>query len=72
MAPSDFPSYTEYVARVTAKAGKTAASPVTVPKGKRAPAGWSEKIAEAVKARESAKEARKGRPIGFPHAFSKR
>jgi hypothetical protein len=69
---SGFPGYTQHVAQGAAKAGRGAASPVTVPKGRRAPAGWSGKIEEAIKARESAKEARKGKPISFPHAFSKR
>src|SRR2546425_1002921 len=40
-------------------------SPLTTPKGKQAPSGWADKIAEAIRARDSAKEARRGRPVGF-------
>jgi hypothetical protein len=68
---SDRRGYTHGVGGRSMKAG-TPAPPLTVPKGKRAPAGWAEKIAEAIKAREEAKEARRGRPVVFPHSFSKR
>lgn len=47
-------------------------SPLKPPQGKQAPPGWAEKIAEAIDARDSAKEARKGRPVGFPHSFTSR
>ena len=67
------PGYTVSVAPGNArKTGRAPASPLGHPKGKRAPSGWAEKIAEAIKARDAAKEARRGRPVGFPHAFTKR
>jgi hypothetical protein len=47
-------------------------SPLKAPKGKQVPSGWAEKIAEAIRARESAKEARRGRAVGFPHSFARK
>jgi hypothetical protein len=46
-------------------------SPLIAPKGKQAPAGWAEKIAEAIRARDTTKEVRRGRPVGFPNSFTK-
>jgi hypothetical protein len=49
-----------------------AGTPLKPPKGKQVASGWSERIAEAIRARESGKEARRGRPVGFPHSFSRK
>jgi hypothetical protein len=46
-------------------------SPLKAPKGKQVTSGWAEKIAEAIHARESAKEARRGRAVGFPISFAR-
>lgn len=45
---------------------------LTAPKAKRVPSNWPEKIHKATKAREAGKEARRGKPVAFPHSFTLR